>query len=78
MRGELLRQRGVTRFRGREGDFEGQLAHRRGRGAGRSTTMRLRRAGPGGAGAPGRGPVRGLMRAIGVRMVVRCLAYEKP
>lgn len=77
MRGELLRQRGVTRFRGQKGDL------RVSRptvvvGAGRSMTMRLRRAGPGGTGAPGCGPVRGLMRAIGVRMVVRCLVYEKP
>lgn len=77
MRGELLRQRGVTRFRGQKGDL------RVSRptvvvGAGSSMTMRLRRAGPGGAGAPGCGPVCGLMRAIGVRMVVRCLVYEKP
>lgn len=35
-------------------------------------TMRLRRAGPGEAGALGCRPVRGLMRAIHVRMAVRC------
>jgi len=71
VRGELLRQRGVTRFRGQKGDL------RVSRptvvvGEGSSMTMRLRRAGPGEAGALGCRPVRGLMRAIHVRMAVRC------
>ena len=77
MRGELLRQRGVTRFRGQKGGFEVSRPTVV-VGAGSSMTMRLAPCRPGRAGAPGCGPVRGLMRAIGVRMVVRCLVYEKP